>query len=143
MYTLRVTMSPSLEKFLRDYPTLFEDVKKSATNKSLDLLQRTSFEKAPYRTGTLRREIKQRYTERSLVAGTDMSRAYAEIQDVGGTIRPRNAKALRFMTRDGSWHTVKSVTIKPKHYFYRNAVEQQGKVLNIFVDKFRELFAKV
>jgi phage gpG-like protein len=126
MYTLRVTMSAGLEKFLRDYPTLFEDVKKSATNKSLDLLQRTSFEKAPYKTGTLRRELKQRYTERSLVAGTDLSRAYAEIQDVGGMA--------------GRGHKSR---IPAKHYFYRNAVEQQGKVLNIFADKFRELFAKV
>ena len=126
MYSIRVEVSPALDNFFKKYPKLFEDAKKRALNKSLDLLQKTSFIKAPYKTGQLRREIKQMYANKALVAGTDLSSAYALIQDVGGTTG-----------RNGS------VKIKPKHYFFRNAVEQQDKVLNEFVKSFKEIFARV
>ena len=142
-YSVKIEMSQSLKNFLAKYPQLYEDAKKKATNKSLDLLQNTSFTKAPYRFGTLRREIKQRYAEKRLVAGTDQSKAYAEIQDRGGTIKAKAGGWLRFMTRDGSWHTVKQVTIPGKHYFFDNAIQQQGKVLNYFVDSFKELLGRV
>ncbi len=143
MYAIKIEVSQSLKNFLAKYPALYEEAKTKATNKSLDLLQSTSFTKAPYRFGNLRREIKQRYDEKKLVAGTDQSRAYARIQDSGGTIRAKEGGWLRFMTKDGSWHTVKQVTIPGKHYFFDNAVAQQGKVLNYFVDSFKELLGRV
>ena len=144
MYNVRVEVSPALTRWLNNYPQLYEDAKKKAINKSLDLLQETSFKKAPYRFGTLRREIKQRYNESKIVAGTDQSAAYALIQDIGGTIRPKDHKGwLRFKTKDGSWHTVKQVKIPGKHYFFENAAQQQGKVLNYFVASFKELIAKL
>jgi phage gpG-like protein len=105
---------------------MYEAAKKQATGRSLDLLQRSSFVKAPYKTGTLRREIKQMYDDKKLVAGTDSSYHYALIQDVGGQAG-RN----------------RSATIKPKHYFFKNAVEQQDKVLNEFVKSFKDIFARV
>ena len=143
MYSIKIEVSPNLKNFLNKYPQLFEDAKKKATNKSLDLLQKTSFAKAPYRFGNLRREIKQRYSDKKLVAGTDVSRNYAEIQDRGGTIKAKGNGWLRFMTKDNTWHTVKQVTIPGKHYFFANAEAQKGTVLNLFVDSFKELLAKV
>jgi hypothetical protein len=47
------------------------------------------------------------------------------------------------MTRDGSWHTVKQVTIRGKGYFYANAEEQKGNVLNLFVESFKQLLESV
>lgn len=41
---------------------------------------------------------------------------YARIHEVGGIIRAKNAKYLHFKTRDGHWHKVKEVKIKPKRY---------------------------
>jgi len=143
MYNIKVTMSPALVNFLEHYPQLYSDAKKNGINKSLDLLQSTSFKKAPYKTGTLRREIKQMYNENKLVAGTDSSQKYAYIQDMGGIIKPVNKKYLRFQTADGSWHTVSQVTIKPKHYFFRNAEEQKDKVLNEFTKAFQTMLDRL
>lgn len=143
MYNIKVSMSPALEKFLTHYPQLYDDAKKNGINKSLDLLQSTSSRKAPYKTGTLRREIKQMYNDKKLVAGTDGSQKYAYIQDMGGVIKPKTKKYLRFQTSDGSWHTVSQVTIKPKHYFFRNAEEQKDKVLNEFVKAFQDMFNRL
>jgi phage gpG-like protein len=126
MFSIRVTTSASMDRFFSQYPDLFEKAKTQATNRALDILQKTSFQKAPYKTGNLRREIKQMYDGKKLVAGTDRSFAYALIQDVGG--------------KAGRNH---SVTIRPKHYFFQNAVEQQNNVLNEFVKSFQEIFAKV
>lgn len=126
MFSIRVTTSASMDRFFAQYPQLFESAKKQATGRALDLLQRSSFQKAPYKTGNLRREIKQNYNDKKLVAGTDRSFAYALIQDLGG--------------KAGRNH---SVTIRPKHYFFQNAVEQQNNVLNEFVKSFQDIFAKV
>ena len=142
MYSIRVEVSPSLTNFLTQYPQLFEAAKKKAVNKSLDHLQKTSFAKAPYKFGNLRRELKQRYSEKKLVAGTDVSRNYAEIQDRGGTIKAKGKGWLRFMAY-GSWHTVKQVVIPGKHYFFDNAEEQKGNVLNLFIESFKELLSRV
>ncbi len=143
MYSIHVEMSNSLKNFLTHYPKLFEEAKTTGINKTLDLLQDTSLKKAPYKTGTLRREIKQIYNERKLVAGTDSSFKYAYIQDEGGTIKAVNGPYLKFMTSDGSWHSVKQVTIKPKHYFFRNLEDQRSRVLNEFTKSFQDMMAKV
>lgn len=41
---------------------------------------------------------------------------YAAIHEFGGVIRAVKAKALRFRTEDGAWHTVKAVTIPARPY---------------------------
>lgn len=62
---------------------------------------------------------------------------YAAIHEHGGTITPRNGPYLVFKTPDGKWHSVKEVTIRPKHYA-RDAANQvrpqiQGVVENEIV----------
>lgn len=139
MYSIKIKPSPGLENFFNRYPQLYEDGRTRATNKSLVFLQKTSFYKAPYEKGTLRGEIKQLYSRRMLVAGTHQSRDYAAIHEFGGTIRAKNKPYLVFQTRDGSWHSVKQVIIKPKKYFYGALKEKTKEVLDIFAKEFRRV----
>ena len=122
MYSIQIKMSSGLENFFNRYPQLYEGAREKATNKSLDLLQKTSHSKAPYLTGTLRREIKQLYSQRMLVAGTHQSRDYAAIHEFGG--------------KAGRNH---SVTIKPKKYFFGAMKEKTKEVLDIFAKEFRRV----
>ncbi len=41
---------------------------------------------------------------------------YALIHELGGTITAKAGGLLKFKTRDGAWHAVKSVTIKARPY---------------------------
>lgn len=41
---------------------------------------------------------------------------YAPIQEFGGTIHAKNAPYLVFKTKDGAWHSVKSVQLHPAAY---------------------------
>ncbi len=41
---------------------------------------------------------------------------YARIHELGGTIRPKTAQALRFRLDDGTFAVVKQVTIPPRPY---------------------------
>lgn len=139
MYSIKIKTSPGLEKLFARYPQLYEQAREKGTNKSLDLLQKTAHEKAPYLTGTLRREIKQLYSQRMLVAGTHQSRPYAYVQETGMTIKARNRPYIVFQTKDGSWHSVKQVTIKPKKYFFGAMKEKSKEVLDIFAKEFRRV----
>lgn len=115
MFSIRINASAGLENFFARYPQLFEEARETATNKSLDLLQETAFRKAPYKTGTLRREIKQLYSKRMLVAGTHQSRPYAYVQEFGNS----------------------AGTLRGKRYFYGAMEEKQKEVLDIFSKEFR------
>ena len=94
-----------------------EKARERATNKSLDVLQKSAYYKAPYKTGTLRREIKQDYGNRRLVAGTNFSRPYAYVQEFGN----------------------QAGTLKGRKYFYGALKENTKKVLDIFAKEFRRV----
>ncbi len=51
------------------------------------------------------------------------SPVYAAIHEYGGEIKAKNAEYLVFQTPDGSWHSVKSVTIREKRYA-RDAIDE-------------------
>ncbi|MAH45559.1 hypothetical protein CMI37_07005 [Candidatus Pacearchaeota archaeon] len=119
MLSIKVKASPGLKLFLQKYPSLYEEARERATNKSLDLLQKESFDLAPYDTGTLRREIKQDYRNRRLVAGTYFSRPYAYVQEFGN----------------------KAGTLKPRRYFFGALKDNTQKVLDIFKKEFRRVLS--
>jgi len=50
---------------------------------------------------------------------------YAPIQEFGGIIRAKNAPYLVFKTKDGTWHSVKSVQI-PAHPYLRPAYDEKA-----------------
>jgi len=122
MLSIKIKSSPGLDNFMRRYPQLYEDAKTEATDQSLDLLQLKTLKEdpqAPYKTGTLRREIKQDYYNRRLVAGTNHSRPYAYVQEFGN----------------------KAGTLKPKRYFFGTLEKNTKKVLDIFRKEFRRVLS--
>ena len=54
---------------------------------------------------------------------------YAPIQEFGGTIRAKNKPYLVFQTKDGSWHSVKSVQIPPVGYMRGAYAEKKDAVI--------------
>ena len=141
MLSIKIKASPGLTSFFNKYPSLYESARAKGTNKSLDLLQKESFDRAPYKQGTLRREIKQDYRNRRLVAGTNQSRPYAWVQENGMTIHAKGNGCMTFKTKDGSWHSVKQVTIKPKKFMHGALKDNTKKVLEIFSTEFRKVLS--
>ena len=59
--------------------------------------------------------------------GTNL--VYAAIQEFGGTIRAKDKPYLVFKTKDGSWHSVKSVQIPPRAYMRGAFLEKKPDVI--------------
>lgn len=67
-------------------------------------------------TGNLRASVSAEPEGTGVIGIGPRNVIYAAIHEFGGVIRAREAKALRFKTDDGAWHTVKSVTIPARPY---------------------------
>lgn len=67
-------------------------------------------------TGNLRASVAAEPEGSNAVTIGPRNVIYAAIHEFGGVIRAVKAKALRFKTKDGAWHTVKSVTIPARPY---------------------------
>lgn len=65
------------------------------------------------KSGVLRRSLRVEATDKSVTIGTD--RKYALIHQLGGEIKPKTAKALKFQS-GGKWFTVKKVNIPARPY---------------------------
>lgn len=121
MIKISVNYSNSFKRFFGSYPDLFEKAKRNASKRVLVLWQERSVHLAPYKTGTLRREIRALYNENTFTAGNELSMPYALIHDKGG-YAGRGHKAY----------------IKPKHYFFKMASDSSNEVLEIYQDEFRK-----
>ncbi|MFA5357212.1 MAG: hypothetical protein WC301_07455 [Candidatus Omnitrophota bacterium] len=122
MINISYSFSNDYRNYFTQYPYLFEKMKTRASKRVLEMWQQRAFVRAPYKTGTLRREIKALYNERILVAGQFLSRDYALIQDVGGRAG-RNRSAY----------------IRPKHYFFRMAEESEPEVIRIYEEEVEKI----
>ena len=95
------------------------------------LVRNSASEKAPYKTGNLRSSIHiepRSSGKDEAVVEVGTSEEYARIQEYGGTINAKNKPYLVFQTEDGSWHSVKSVTIPPHPYLRPAFDENKAKV---------------
>jgi phage gpG-like protein len=75
------------------------------------------------KTGNLINSIQKRESEvsdtsASVDVGTNV--IYAAIHEFGGIIKAKVAKYLCFMTDDGQWHKVKSVTMPARPFMHSN-----------------------
>lgn len=122
MISISYGFSQGYKRYFETYPSLFDRFKERASKRVLEMWHRRAFDKAPYKTGTLRREIKPYYDRQLLVAGEFLSKPYARIQDVGGRAG-----------RGGS------VVIKPKHYFFKMAEESEAEVLKIYEEELEKV----
>lgn len=103
------------------------DVIEQALHAGAQEIRNSAQDKAPYRTGTLRRSIHSETTEKSgprviVQVGTDVE--YAAMQEFGGTIVPKTARFLVFEV-DGKKAFAKKVTI-PAHPYLRPAFDEQS-----------------
>ena len=157
---------------LDDTTSSFEKAAKNVTGKQLmigvlsgtQLLLNRAKELAPFLSGTLRRSLhigghsqlspgfdtSQGYSdiggkietdnEAKLEMGTNI--IYGPIQEFGGIIHAKNKPYLVFRTKDGAWHSVKSVQI-PAHPYIRPAFdEKQDAVVQEISDVLDVLIAK-
>jgi phage gpG-like protein len=80
--------------------------------------------KPPHRlTGALARSIDYEMSHHTARIGTNL--VYGRIHELGGDITAKKAKALRFKTADGKWHTVKKVRI-PKRPYLRPSLDNRS-----------------
>lgn len=119
------------------------------------VIQNRAKQLAPFKTGTLRRSIhigghadlapgssdasaagagdvpapEVSKNEATVYIGTNLE--YAAMQEFGGTIRPRNAKALVFEI-DGETIVTQSVTIQPQPYMRPAYDEGRDEALRVF-----------
>ena len=120
------------------------------------LLRNRAAELAPYLTGTLRRSIHvgghgnltpgfspgQEYSDIGgeiisedgvqMEVGTNL--IYAGVQEFGATIHAKNKPYLVFKTKDGTWHSVKSVVVPP-HPYLRPAFDQEKENVAREIDR--------
>jgi HK97 gp10 family phage protein len=107
------------------------------------LIQGPAKEKAPVRTGNLRRSIQIETSSSGDTAeariGTNL--VYARIQEFGGTIVPKSKPMLAWKGDDG-WHFAHKVEV-PAHPYLRPAFDEHhgaavtevGKALKILIEK--------
>lgn len=99
----------------------------AAVMSGAQVIQNAAKEKAPYRTGTLRRsihtEVEGNATRATAKIGTDV--VYAAQVEFGGTITPKKAKLLAWVGSDGVKHFARSVTQVARPYL-RPAFDEQG-----------------
>ena len=86
---------------------------------------------APKDTGNLSTSINtqpQRTTRTGAYVeiGTDV--IYANIQELGGWIKPKTAKILRWQGSDGKWHAAHAVYIKPQPYMRPAVDNHKGEI---------------
>lgn len=113
---------------------LAEESLGAALTAGADLVVNAAKQRAPYRTGTLRRAIHSRVTasrdEATAEIGVHQDGEgaivpYAAQVEFGGTIVPRTAKALHWVDKDGNEHFARSVT-QPARPYLRPAFDEQA-----------------
>lgn len=72
-------------------------------------------------TGRLRKSIDYAATQDKVMVGSNV--AYARIHQFGGTIKPKNGKALKFNGKDGNPVFVKQVNIPARPYIGVSAAD--------------------
>lgn len=88
--------------------------------------------KPQVRTGNLRRSIQVDISESdNLKVRVGTNSNYAAIQEFGGVVKAKTAKALKFKI-DGLWKSVKSVILTARPYFRPALKSAKDKMLNCF-----------
>ncbi len=106
------------------------------------VVERYAKTKSPIETGSLRRSIHVEILEvdrdhAAAIIGTDL--VYAAQVEFGGEIHAKNAPFLVFKTKDGQWHSVKSVTQIPQPYLRPALDENIAEIVEVMRSVFERL----
>lgn len=128
-----------LNDLLRGLNGAPQEIKKGlkiAMDSSLMEVHGKAVEKAPYKTGNLRRSItwKSQSQDTRVVGAVGSNLVYARIHEFGGIVKAKGGGFLRFKGSEG-WATVKQVTIKGRHYL--------GQAVTSSQEAIRQRFAKI
>jgi len=85
-------------------------------------------------TGRLKNSIVYEASPVAVAVGTGVE--YAAIHQFGGTIKPKRAKALKFMTPTG-WVTAKKVTMPARPYIGINQedIDEAAETIRLFMER--------
>lgn len=126
--TVRVSASGAIAKMGRITAALSGPEFARAGMAGAKVMEAYAKNEAPRDTGSLSRSIQSEVMAANVarfVIEIATNLIYAAVQEFGGTIRAKNAPYLVFKTKDGSWHSVKEVTI-PAHPYMRPAADIAG-----------------
>jgi HK97 gp10 family phage protein len=132
----------SLMKKLEQKTDEYANKLEAAVTSAALIVENDAKDKAPYKTGTLKRSIthetKEKSHERVVVAvGTNL--IYAGILEFGGTIESKSGGYLVFKTDDGEWHSVSSVQIPARPYLRPALDQNKAKIVKEIGDALRSL----
>ena len=121
---------PSL-KYIDHMDDMFQDGSSKGFQKAILIAEAGAKKRSPVLTGHLRRSIRSgaKITLRKVFGWVGSNLIYARIQELGGIIKPKKGKYLKFQIR-GQWKSVKSVKIKGKKYLERGMMDNLEKIRN-------------
>lgn len=129
-------------KNLDRFEALFTTDIEKAINKAVLLVEREAKKnlkrKGLIDTGRLHNDIKGeiiKITKDLIMGGVGTSVIYARIHELGGVIKPKRAKALKFKIGD-KWITAKRVKIRKKPYLYPALANNIDKIVEIIKESF-------
>lgn len=88
-------------------------------------------------TAGLQKSINAKITTNTVYVGTNLE--YARIHQLGGEIKPKNKKALKFPVGKDKWATVQKVTMPARPYLGISD-EDREEVKAIIADHLKEMF---
>ena len=100
----------------------------------MPVLASTAKVKAPYDEGILAGSIGSEIVASmgsEIIGKVGTNIIYGPIQEYGGTIHAKNKPYLVFQTKDGFWHSVKSVFIPAHPYMRPTMKEKAGQVVRM------------
>lgn len=129
MLTFNINL-PMAKRLADKLPEDFNKSVVSGLRRAILIAEAGAKQLAPVDTGHLRRSIHSGVDVNPNPTGWIGSDViYARIQELGGKIVPKRAKALRFKIGD-RWITTKSVTIKGKLYLQKGMTENSGRIVD-------------
>jgi len=147
---IRLDLSDDAKSMLRKMPELIKPALFKGMNEAMILAERESKlnlsgRVLQRRSGRLRNSITHQVKIEgdNVIGRIGTNVVYGRIHELGGEIRPKTARALRFQIPGVGWRMAQKVTI-PKRPYLRPAIEENvSDITRILARRIEEAFEKV